>query len=460
MFKTSDIVFKRLCIIITIFIFTIALLRAENSGITMDEAYTYQHYSSPSRINWYFGKLFGKKTSQPEEFKKPAASLSHDTGARNKAAVQEKPKQPRSKLQTLLGRLWLNNHILNSLLILFLALVTGIEYNELLIRLPSLFFYLIYIYFAFQYAKKAKYRILAFLIFTANYYLNEYFSLARGYGMAAACVLGASWFFNQWKFNKTNRNLHLFFIFSSLGALANQISMYVTFGFMLILIIKYRKNIFSISFIIYYFIFAFVAVYTVFVSRKGKPLYSSHNFFEVFESLTRMFSSNNIIGYILSALFIALVLYLFVRSKFYHNDNCLIFIAFLGVSLISDLIFGKGFPAEREMVPVYPIVALILCDAVSCIPSGKLGKAGIVLITLVFCFQFMIKINLTSTADWVWYKNYGIRDDMYEYALSHDVVKDKEAFFDYSYNHHDTVASFYWEKINLFMRKVQKDIYQ
>ena len=82
-----------------------------------------------------------------------------------------------------------NNHPLNTVLILAFTFFTRLYFNELVIRLPNLLFYALYLIVAVKFSACFKNRILAFSLLAFNYYLSEYFGLARGYGIAAALVL-------------------------------------------------------------------------------------------------------------------------------------------------------------------------------------------------------------------------------------------------------------------------------
>ncbi|GAB6390941.1 MAG: hypothetical protein MdMp014T_0314 [Treponematales bacterium] len=80
-------------------------------------------------------------------------------------------------IEALMRSQFLNNHILNSVLIRLVGYVTQtrLACNELLIRLPSLVFYGVYIVFAYRAAKETRQRYLIFLLFIANYYLSTRF---------------------------------------------------------------------------------------------------------------------------------------------------------------------------------------------------------------------------------------------------------------------------------------------
>ncbi len=128
-------------------LFAIVLIRSIVSGITYDEAYTYMNFG---RID-----LFNYNT------------LRH--------------------LYSKAGCI-ANNHWLNSMLINLCHLITGVDYNEFLIRLPSLVFFVLYLIGVGYGYKRKQFSLTTLFFLVSNYYLLEFYGLARGYGMANTCV--------------------------------------------------------------------------------------------------------------------------------------------------------------------------------------------------------------------------------------------------------------------------------
>jgi hypothetical protein len=136
------------------FVWIVALARAAETALTWDEAYTYLRYSAP---NIFISSLPSMQT--------------------------------------------VNNHILNTFLIRLASFLTNTEYSELIIRFPNIFFAIIYIVFSYKISKNIKYSYFAFSLLIANYYLNEYFSLARGYSMSASAMVAALYYFIRFRAN-------------------------------------------------------------------------------------------------------------------------------------------------------------------------------------------------------------------------------------------------------------------
>jgi hypothetical protein len=116
-----------------------------------------------------------------------------------------------------------NNHILNTLLI---KLFTGIfGWRHEIVRLPVFIGACLYAWASSQLVCKLSdnswVRIFALLMLFGNPFLLEFFSLARGYGLAAGLMTVALW--QGWRFLTSNdgKALRLAFLFASLAVYAN-----------------------------------------------------------------------------------------------------------------------------------------------------------------------------------------------------------------------------------------------
>jgi hypothetical protein len=393
------------------FVFMIAFFRAANTGITWDEALTYELYVLPNMFDSFFKHQL------------------------------------------------LNNHILNSLLIRLAGFIAQSKYNELAIRAPSLFSCVIYIFFSYCLSQKSKNRYFVFTLFILNYYLNEFFGLARGYGMACTFITGAIYFFEKWKSclkNKIsdNKSFHLFMLFCSLAVLSNTITLYIVFCFLVIINFKYKKDLFKFSMIFYFFIFLLAALHAIISSRRGGAgVYSSHNFYDCVISIPSMFSNSKYLVLLLSLLFCLMFIYLTIKTKI-KNDYLLVFIIFIVVCIIGQLVFHRGFPLMREMIPFYPVCVLIIANALEHLPNGKITKSILAFCIILLSFQFIIKIDTKTTKDWS--DNYIIRNNIYSYVVSHDIIHQKSEYQDFIDNYRSTlngnpVISFYEQKISHFL---------
>jgi hypothetical protein len=359
--------------------------------------------------------------------------------------------------EALMRSQYLNNHMLDALLIRITLFMTQTRFNEFFIRLPSLVFYGIYLHFAYHTAKQRKHPYMVFILFAANYYLNEYSSLARGYGMAAACMLAAFYFFNRWKTDRENKRLfHYFMIWCALGALANGIALYTIFCVLMVSMVKYRKNIIKLSNLPYFLVFLFVALYLVFVSRPtmpGKPIATTRRLYDsIIAAVFDTFSLSH--QYIAIALFIAfvcIVACLMIKSKG-QNDYGWIYIIFISISLLSNVLLGRGYPLSREMVPFYPVIVFVAADALEYIRPNRITKFSLVLTALLLCFQFVIQINTKGVKDWL--EDYRRRNEILNFIGTNRLGADdeaKERLEKYIETYPSSVGMFYLQKLSIIL---------
>lgn len=116
-----------------------------------------------------------------------------------------------------------NNHILNTILI---KIFTGIfGWHHFVVRLPVFLGGLLYGWTALHLVRKLSnqswVRVFALLMLLGNPYMLEFFSLARGYGLAAGLMTYALW--QSWNFLETNdpKTLRRAIIFGGLAVYAN-----------------------------------------------------------------------------------------------------------------------------------------------------------------------------------------------------------------------------------------------
>jgi hypothetical protein len=391
------------------FALIISVSRATNTGLTYDEAYTYLHGVYPSF------------------------------------------------LYSIIGFQSLNNHILNTFMIRVICFITQTRFNELFIRLPNLISYGVYIFFCFRIAKKTNHRYFIFVLFITNYYLNEFFGLARGYGMAAACITAAFYYFEEWKVSlpRGSGYFHYFMVWCSLAALANGISLYAIFSVLILIVLKYHKNIIKLSNCLYFLIFFFVAMFIFLSSGEGLPLMATNNFYEcIIVSVFGTFSlSISFLPIVLFIIFFGCLCTVLIKAKF-STDYVWIYIIFFCVCLVSNIVFSRGYPYAREMIPFYPIVVLIIADVLKITNSTKSKNILIFTIGCLLYFQFILQINTKSTADWN--DDYRIREDMVSYAFfTHKVGNFDEAFSGFINEYHPVVV-FYVEKYKMFLTRKEE----
>ncbi|MEM7035904.1 MAG: glycosyltransferase family 39 protein [Bacteroidota bacterium] len=115
-----------------------------------------------------------------------------------------------------------NNHLLNSIL---MKLSSGLFGDgEFALRLPNVLAHLAYLGFSMALAwrfKKTALVIFGFVFLNLNPYLLDFFSLARGYGLAMAAMMGAIYFMYRFFDRKEVRALYFSILAGCLAVLAN-----------------------------------------------------------------------------------------------------------------------------------------------------------------------------------------------------------------------------------------------
>jgi len=126
-----------------------------------------------------------------------------------------------SQIPTLFVESVPNNHWLNSIAIRLSLLLTGLQYNELVLRLPNLLCYAIYLLFCFQLLNRKIISYCAFCCLLFSYLINEYYGLARGYGFAMTLIIAAIYLYEIWHTGKRSVTyLFASFLFLTLAGFA------------------------------------------------------------------------------------------------------------------------------------------------------------------------------------------------------------------------------------------------
>ena len=135
-----------------------------------------------------------------------------------------------------------NNHLLNTWLIQGCVKVFGV--SEFIIRLPSVFSFTVYAFFAVRFSSEFKSLLFQFgclVILLLNPFVNDYFCLARGYSISMAFMLGSLYY--AYRFIQNNfKYYHAFtsLLFASLSLLAN----FSMLNYLLLLLMIYVLNFF------------------------------------------------------------------------------------------------------------------------------------------------------------------------------------------------------------------------
>lgn len=268
-----------------------------------------------------------------------------------------------------------NTHHLNSL---WLFLGHFISLSELWLRLPNVMAFIIYALAVYRIIEKNDTASILLKVFAVIIIFNplqiEFFSLARGYGLANALFLYAL----TYCMNLANLNNDFqifwknFFYYMTFFILALWTNFTVlNFGLigLLIFLYVYWKNYKSIRFttkqkgtLILFAIFLLAAMYKLYILKKARELYHGTNTFieGIYLSIKIMTRTNeNVILYAtigLVVLFVMwLVLFLYTRPKklTYFSINMIILLGSVILTTIQGHIFGGRYPLDRTALPYF-----------------------------------------------------------------------------------------------------------
>jgi len=291
-----------------------------------------------------------------------------------------------------------NNHYLNTILI---AVTTIFSKTELFVRLPNIFFGIAYVFSCCYLVKDLKYKYTSIFLLISSPRLFEYFSLGRGYGIAASLILlGMIIYF------KTDLK-YKYFIASLLLLLASlSISIYliVFIVFQIIQLreeLKNKKNI--IFLIVLQPIVLNIAYLTFLISESGKPLYGYEYIgfdFLIFD-LSGMLESFYFYNVYLQSIFFLFFSYLIFKNiktnkkLFFKNEN-LIFIFSIISLIVLPVIFSKPFPGGRVLIPILPLFFIFISNLLEAIDIKKKWRF---LLIVFFILNFILSLKFYSTID-------------------------------------------------------------
>jgi hypothetical protein len=328
-----------------------------------------------------------------------------------------------------------NNHPINSLLIYFSTYISGQSYNEFAIRFPALLAFGIYLFISYKLSRRLRFPYFPFSLLVLNYYLNEFFGLARGYGLAATFILLAMYVYSTNRKSEKKIILTLCIltlasatIYSTLVVIAS-FSLYIAFVEIGISKIwGFAKNNF-----IYLLLITFVCLYLAYsfsrVTADGLPLFGAYdrNFLKAIPlSFADMFT-HSAVRKIILVLIGVIILIGGLISQIKHLEKIpftvIILLNFLLTYLLA-VVFQKPLPTARILLPIYPILVLAICENISLLADNlrvKLPSIVYVLAlgitSILLLANYFTSININYTTDWK--TNYPIRTSIYRSALGH-----------------------------------------
>jgi len=314
-----------------------------------------------------------------------------------------------------------NNHFMNSFLIKLFAFLFGDSF--FVARLPNVFAFMVYTFFSYRIVSKNFSTFIALISFIAlvcNPFLLDFFSLARGYGLSLAFMLGALYYGieNVKSYSNSTLSKSLFWATLSVFSIFSMIYFWIALALGLNLAIFLRKDrvLLKLSLIgsfIWGFILILLVAYPIFMLVKEKQLfYGGHNSF-ITDSLLALvrYSMYKSYGYPLS-IYITLVgscilLSIVAVVSFVYEKTILspkVFILFISLFIILVIIalhyfVGILYPINRSTLYLYPLAILCLFFCSSSL--SKYAHFGLTTsTTLALLLNFLFSANFYRTTLW------------------------------------------------------------
>ena len=385
-FKTA------LLVLMAAVVLTITVTRAAITEITYDEAFTYMAYSQEIRF------------SEPE-------TLRH---------VYDESVA--------------NNHWLNTVAIAAVERLLGVSYCEFAIRLPNLIAFAIYCAFVCTGYRKRMISFLCGSFLLLNYYLNEFYGLARGYAMAQTCVYAAAYYYLCWKKSEYQGHRYLVGCALSLaiGTYANTVVFLVfpSFGILWLWRLISSKQFWPFLkkwawFVILFLLSAcFLLRFHMKISDPDSDLFlGGEGFYQsVVKSLIGMLTSIPASVPVLFAIICILsaAAVVILKKEVFHCDLTLSLLIFIVTNILIKTVMHRSYMTERFILPFYGYIVIsifVLWNAAwnrldpKLLDGKKKNMLHFTFTAVLVCalgVHYLSQLSFTTTTDWT--HNYGDRD--------------------------------------------------
>lgn len=311
-----------------------------------------------------------------------------------------------------------NHHLLNTLLIK--GLFSIFPDTLFVSRIPNLLASIVFIYYAYRISSQflnPKLGWICFALLLFNPFLIDYFSQARGYGLALGFQLASIYYLFCFSEDFKIGNIVRMLVFSTLAALSVFIfiNFYIACGCIVFLIILLNfKKIEYKKIILLYFVGVILLAAIIFIPIRqliiNKSLYYGGNmnfYVDSLMSLTQfslyLHNSSPVVEIVLNIFLVVLissVIYsFFFKNKIISVKDIIITILILCViAVIFQFYFLKTlYIIDRGMLYFYPFLILTLCLSIQSFSHKKISNV-IYILLIAFAFNFGRNINFNKTA--------------------------------------------------------------
>ena len=391
--KEGASVFERIKNIIPYFLAmipcSIAIVRAGCSALTWDEAFTYMFYALPLSEN-------------------PSVDL----------------------LIKISKTCHLNNHWINTVLIAFFTSLLKVKYSEFIVRLPVLIFAALFYLFSARCVVKKTISWLEFILLLFSYYLNEFFGLARGYGICISLVFVSLIFFREFISNFSINKFWISFYLLTLSTYANSVSLLIVFAVGTVTVIDLMRKHMFIEFVrkslVHLLIcgesLLYILLFHMRASGAGMPVYSVDKvdflFYvkQYFFLTTYHINFSNAFFLFVAITFVIVTIISLFFSDFNRFEFVLLFFIHLLLLLVMPFVFKRGGFLFRTLIPSYPLFVFCVGTVMKNIETLLVKRCryvfyGVKSLLFVFCcllfVVFIKRIDVMHTRDW--FDNYKIK---------------------------------------------------
>ncbi len=314
-----------------------------------------------------------------------------------------------------------NNHILNSFLSAQFFKIFG--QGLIPLRLASLLFFPLYVIYLFkisQFLKNKRVQTGFLLGMLGVHNLMEYFGYSRGYAMSMALLMAAIYYLIQYFQYFELKKLWPFYIFSSLGLIANLTlfnTMLLLNGLLFLSFLIHNKSwVLKFIYLLLGALPIIAVAYLSFEMKKLGLLYygSNKGFYEVtvWSLVILLYDSWQPA---LATFFIiigSISVFLLGAGKFsegfkmiFFTNRWLFAILFIGnivATILLQKIMGVNYPEDRTAMYFYFFLVMFFCFALDFVAKKK--SAILTLIWIVAPVHFAFNINLNHSSYW-WYEH-------------------------------------------------------
>lgn len=302
-----------------------------------------------------------------------------------------------------------NNHFLNTHLMRLSQVLFGS--SEWALRLPNLLAGLVFCYYLYHLLKEHRplVFIAGFCLLVFNPLIDDFFPLARGYGLGMAALMASMYYLTEWLKQNRARLLHQSIFAASIALIANLsnlnfvLALLAVVFFLSLFVAKdahYFKNLGAawVLPLLSIATLAFATYWLFYFKKHGQLYYGAKSPFEALQSF--VYRSIGFKGKLIYAL-AAIPVFLSLLALFFKPDRkywLLLAIFVFMIMGISAEVFLFEIPYPKARTGLYLMVCLLLLTAMSLQYLPKVvGQSASLLVLAFTVFNFLQTASIDST---------------------------------------------------------------